>query len=336
MPKVVNGISLCICCHNSANRIEATLKHLQAQVFTQKINWEVLLIDNQSSDGTTQKAESLWRDNPVTVLKIIPEPKLGLSHARKRAFSASQYDIIGFIDDDNWADPYWAERAIKNFNQDPNIGACSGRVLPACEITEPKWFQSYKGNYSTWDLYPKAQTIQHPLGGAGLCLRKSAIESLFNLGFKMLLSDRQGKKLSSGGDFELCYALLLMGWKIQYDPDLTIHHFIPKERLSWSYLIRLQEGFGKQSTILEQYEEVYQSILKQKKPTQKTLWKEVLYCIYRIIRHAHNGCFPKNHEGSINAILWMQQLGRLKELLKLRKEYTTNFQSIVTSNWIHK
>ena len=75
------GVSVVICCHNSSSLIGPTLKKLQQQK-TVKISWEVLIVDNCSSDDTVEVVESIWQENPVTDLRVIRENQLGLAHAR--------------------------------------------------------------------------------------------------------------------------------------------------------------------------------------------------------------------------------------------------------------
>ena len=54
------GVSVVICCHNSTERLSPTLAHLAAQQVPDGVDWEVLLIDNMSTDGTADMARSLW------------------------------------------------------------------------------------------------------------------------------------------------------------------------------------------------------------------------------------------------------------------------------------
>ena len=101
------NLSIAICCHNSVQRIEATLRHLQSQKNITPEEWEILLIDNASHDHTTEFAKKVWLENPICEMKLLQEKRLGLSHARDRAFQEASGDIVCFIDDDNWANPYW-------------------------------------------------------------------------------------------------------------------------------------------------------------------------------------------------------------------------------------
>src|SRR5258708_7275133 len=99
----MKGISVIICCYNSAKRIAETLTHLSQQELDLGISWEVILVDNNSQDKTTEVANITWhsfkRDVPF---KIILEPRQGLAHARRKGIDESRYDYLLFCDDDNW------------------------------------------------------------------------------------------------------------------------------------------------------------------------------------------------------------------------------------------
>ena len=84
-------------------------------------------------------------------------------------------------------------------------------------------------------------------------LKKYAYFNLQKLGFKSLLTDRKGMELSSGGDYELCYAFALAGYDLLYDDRLHFKHFITKERLTWEYFMRYAKESAKCFDVLEAY-----------------------------------------------------------------------------------
>src|SRR6185437_8424396 len=105
------GISVIICCYNSATRLPETLKHLAAQ-HCPELNWELLIIDNASSDATSAEAPALWMQFGSTVpMRVIPEPTAGLSHARNKGVAEARHELILFCDDDNHFAPDYLHRA---------------------------------------------------------------------------------------------------------------------------------------------------------------------------------------------------------------------------------
>src|SRR5215204_3095757 len=101
------GVSIIICGYNSSKRISPTLKALQKQQFADKlVSWEVIFVDNASTDDTEHVATEVWNSDPVTSFKIVKEEKPGLMHARKKGLAHAINDIVSFIDDDNWVEPH--------------------------------------------------------------------------------------------------------------------------------------------------------------------------------------------------------------------------------------
>src|SRR5688572_20942184 len=101
------GISVIICCYNSSQRIGETLRHLARQQFPEDFRYEVLLVDNDSTDDTTAVARAIWdKEGPAGIpLRIVEELRAGQMYARDKGVKEAAYDSIVFCDDDNWLNP---------------------------------------------------------------------------------------------------------------------------------------------------------------------------------------------------------------------------------------
>lgn len=244
---VQHGITIVICCHNSSSRLPAVLEHLLRQDAPATIRWEVLVIDNASSDATSDVARGVWPDRHPVPLRVVLEPNIGQTNARNRAFTEAMYDIISFVDDDNWVEPEFVKTVHWLMQNLPEMGACGGRIEEVCEVDPPDWFDAFKVALA---ISPKDETygwISDPdkfLPGAGLSIRQGALRDILALGFTPTLSGRTGKSLVCGEDLELGAALRLAGWKFWREESLTIKHFMPAGRLTWPYMKRLHYGFG--------------------------------------------------------------------------------------------
>lgn len=120
------GISIIVCCYNSETRIEKTLRCLAIQegLINQK---EIILVDNNSTDNTKEKARKIWNElkNPYP-LKIITQQNQGLSHARTKGVLDSKYSFGIFCDDDNLLTPNYCEIIFKNFVENHSLGVIGG------------------------------------------------------------------------------------------------------------------------------------------------------------------------------------------------------------------
>jgi GT2 family glycosyltransferase len=255
------------------------------------------------------------------------EPRLGLSHARHRGFSEAKYEIVSFIDDDNWVCRDWVQLVSKLMGQSPNVGACGGYNEPVCEIAPPYWFEIYKAAYAIGAQGSEPGDISNGRGflwGAGMSVRKSSWQQLVSHGFQQLLLDRTGDLAAGGGDAELSLALRLAGWKLWYEPRLRLRHYVPTPRLEWSYLRSLYRGFGASSVYLDLYSYALQGeprcFLRQvtrKRESKilalliKLLWYQVKICL----------SFHKCSEGNDDILQLEVRTGRLLELLQKSKTY---------------
>jgi len=101
--------------------------------------WELLVIDNASTDDTAEVARLCWQNGPAP-LRVINEPRLGLRYAIERGFFEARYEFLGFVDDDNWVDHDWVRMAYEIISSDASLGAgrqysrtCL-RSVPACLV----------------------------------------------------------------------------------------------------------------------------------------------------------------------------------------------------------
>jgi glycosyltransferase involved in cell wall biosynthesis len=258
----VEGISVIICCYNSRERLRPTFEHIAKQEVSPELDWEVILVDNNSNDGTAEHAREIWTDLPCDApFHIIHEPRAGLSFAREAGISAAQYEYLLFCDDDNWLAGDYVQTAWELMEKDPSVGALGGYGIAECECPPPDWFEEAKGIYATGHpSYPNASYVERGeemICGAGMALRRQAFEKLKRAGFEFQLTGRKGQQASSGEDIELFFALLIAGYRIFFSPKLTFKHFIPKERLTEDYIYRLHSQGYRNSTIMGAYYHEY-------------------------------------------------------------------------------
>jgi len=283
------GVSVVICCYNSASRLPETLRYIAQQRVEVGTPWEVIVVNNNSTDNTQSVAQSVWnKEKSPVFLSIVDEPKPGLTHARHRGFIISRYEYVLFCDDDNWLSEGYIQTAYEIMKSNPLIGALGGKGEGVCETIPPAWYHRL-GIYVYAINAQAEKTGEVPRGmvyGAGATFRKSLYLFLINHGFNSMLSDRKGKELSSGGDDELCYALRLIEYKIWYDDRLTFQHFIPKERLNWQYLREFFVGSAKSTNVLSPFAD----ILNKKQYIKTRLRK--YYSLFKVFEFLRKELLP--------------------------------------------
>lgn len=244
----VNGFSIVVCCYNSVNRLAPTLSHLAALQIPADFAIELLIIDNASTDHTADFALQQWQKLGAPYqIKVCSETTPGLSAARAKGFQCASYAFILMCDDDNWLQSDYLLQAAPVL-ADPAIGGLGGFGIPNADTPFPDWFPQFSKSFAlgaqgtATGPVPKKRSY---LYGAGCILRKSAIDYVYKNGFQSRLQDRKGKSYSSGGDVELCYALVLAGYTLWYCDKMQFKHYLPENRLQWEDFVKLKTGITK-------------------------------------------------------------------------------------------
>lgn len=249
-------LSVVVCCFNSEKLIEDTLKHLVKQKLKANLVFEVVLVNNNSTDDIVNVAQTLWQNLKSDVpFRIIDEKCPGLAHARKKGALEAKGTYLVFCDDDNWLQEDYLALAYKLMSTHKEIGALGGQSVGILEIEEPRWWKSKCLGYAVGKQANNNGDISKRgfVWGAGMVMERSKLISLYEAGFNTLLLGRTGKVLSSGDDSEICKWMLLMGYKIWYSDELKFVHYIKKERLTDEYVERLFAGHANSQDILSVY-----------------------------------------------------------------------------------
>ncbi len=245
------GVSVVICCYNSSKRLPDTLKHLALQQFPRNpgLQWEVIVVDNASTDDTADAAAREWsKYQTAAPLRVLKQPIPGTGHARDMGMAAVQYEHLLFCDDDNWLSEDYIDTAYGIMKANKSIAGLGGCGIANCEAPPPPWFEELKAAYAVGgqgpDPHGKITMERGFIYTAGGMFRKEAIDDIVNNGYEKLLTGRTAKSMGAGEDVELCYALILNGKEIYYDERLQFQHLMPAGRITWSYFKRLNHGFG--------------------------------------------------------------------------------------------
>ncbi|WP_316807325.1 glycosyltransferase [Pedobacter agri] len=258
--KSTKGACVIICTFNGEMRLEKTLNHLAQQEFTNLLECELIVVDNNSSDNTRQITLENWNNYSLTwtSFRVIEEHQPGLSFARQKGIDEANYEYIIFCDDDNWLDKNYVETAFNIISGDPKIAALGGQSTATASIAIPDWFEGSKSNYAVGQQADETGdvTSREFLWGSGIVIRKSIYQLAYQQ-FPSLLTGRKGQTLSAGEDSEMCLRFMIMGYRLYYSDQLKFQHFISEERLTPQYNDNLRVGFVQAYEILKLYSAFY-------------------------------------------------------------------------------
>jgi glycosyltransferase involved in cell wall biosynthesis len=341
------GVSLVLCCFNSASRLPdafaRTLASIAAQRTRSGFAWELIVVDNASRDDTAEFARRRWPKGHPVELQVISEPRAGLSYANQRGLDDARYEFVALVDDDNWVASDWVDSVAKSMLAHRDAGAIGGSCVAVCESAPPAWL----ANVTEWlavgpQVREGSDLTDNPgvLRGAGLAVRKSAWVGLRDRGFRFTLPNRQGTALSASGDYELCLALRLAGWRLRYEPRMQFRHFLPAARLNWEYMRALARGAGESSVGLDPYfcalrkSRADRSFLKRLlEPVRATWGTETALTAGALARYA---LIPEAlRQGTRNDLLAQFFAGRLSKLVDARRRYRVMHRQVADANWRH-
>jgi glycosyltransferase involved in cell wall biosynthesis len=221
------GVSVIICCYNSASRLPETLKFLALQIVPSHIRWEILLINNASLDKTVRVANEIWSkyNLPNVDFKVFTELMPGRIHALQTGIKEARFEFLLTCDDDNWLSENYITTAFQIMSADHSIGALGG--IGFIEAEQPALLEHEELNQLTVHGSQVWAQTDHWIYGAGSIYRKSIHLNLINNHWPQITTGRKGTNLISGEDVEICFIIYLLGYKIVADDRLIFRHFVP-------------------------------------------------------------------------------------------------------------
>ncbi len=323
------GVSVLICTYNGTLRLPDTLTHLAKQKVKDNVSWEILIIDNASTDNTPEIAKQLQTRYSQLTIRILSELKSGKIHALHTGILHSRYPYLIVCDDDNWLSENYVEAAYTHMENNPSIGLIGGVNEAAFEDDPPFWFHQYSTSFAVGQLHQQPTNVTDSyeiIWGAGMVLRKEAYEKLLSLGFSYLLTGGVGSKRGSGEDVELSWAVRLLGYQLWYMPSLRLKHFMPTKRLKWETLLEITKANGAASIYYNTYRYVYD----QRRGVQnriRTHWRSEFLANLRFLFNGRTWLkyFFQRKPGQPETIRIERQLAKLKALLHVRSNYDQSF-----------
>ena len=237
-------ITIAIPTYNGTARLPEVLQQLQRQVETENISWEILIVDNNSSDNIQELVSHYQTLLPQ--IRYCKEFQQGAGFARHRAFGAAGGEIVAFLDDDTIPDIHWV-KAVADFAQThPQAGAYGSQIHADYAVPPPPNFTriapflaiTERGNIPL--LYKKNSRLLPP--SAGLVVKKSVWQQYVPT--EMTLSGRVEGNMLTSEDLEMLSYIQASPWEIWYNPAMEITHKIPAARLERKYLIPFLRGIG--------------------------------------------------------------------------------------------
>ena len=231
--------SVLICTRNRGRLLAEAIESLGRSVTT--VPWELLLVDNASTDDTAAIIAAAAERFPVPV-RYVHEPRLGKTCALNTGLQLAAGQVIVFGDDDQRFAPDWIETGTRPLLDDPSVHYAGGPVLPLLGAEPPAWldlgFAEMRAPLGLFDYGPDAFIfeVRHRIpGGGNMAIRASLAEQIG--GFREDLG-RRGRSLLGQEQAEFFARSRAAGARGLYVPGMIVHHQVPPERLRRRYFMR--------------------------------------------------------------------------------------------------
>ncbi|UOA10202.1 glycosyltransferase [Methylobacter sp. S3L5C] len=240
-------ISVIVCTYNRAPVLQRMLESFFKQEYLDYIDYEILIVDNNSQDETKSIVEEYLQKREC---RYVFESKQGLSLARNRGVFDTTGEIVAFLDDDVIVDKYWL-KSLNECYQETNADVVGGRAYLIMENDPPEWLGPYfKILLSEVDFGDNRQLLDTGIGlwGLNLSFRRSALSDAGGFDAKL---GRVGTQLICAEESVVIERLAIQKKLIFYEPKAIVGHIIGAERLEWDYFLKLAVGQGKTKDLIE-------------------------------------------------------------------------------------
>lgn len=231
-------ISVVVGTYNRATCLSTALQGFSSLVGAPELKWELLVVDNNSTDATREVVETFARLASFPVRYLFQKIQ-GRSAALNAGIAEAKGDIIAFTDDDVIVDRDWLLNLKRTFEACDCV-AVAGKVVPTWNHDKPDWLEM-NGHFAVtnFDLGDELKEIQVPPLGANSAFRREVFEK-YGL-FRLDLGVNGTRHTITCDDTEFGERLIGAGEKIVYCPDAIIYHPVDPKRttkgyfLSWYY-----------------------------------------------------------------------------------------------------
>ncbi len=224
-------ITIVICTYNRAYILNECLDSLAAQTVSLD-QFDILIIDNNSADGTPKIATEFCRRVPNS--RVVSEPSQGLSYARNRAILEAQTPWVAFLDDDAKAHPDWLATVLETIKND-DFDAFGGPYYAWHFFgAPPKWFPKDFGTYEAAQSYGPLSDANHiPGGNCAFKLSAAQTVGCFPVDIGMT-----GKKCAYGEETLMFDRMKAAGFRLGYVPAMKIDHCVLPYKYSFFWQIK--------------------------------------------------------------------------------------------------
>ncbi len=238
------SISVVVCTHHRFAPLAAALESLCNLQIAENIDWEIVVVDNDSPPGVESIVGSLNVNYPAVRLRYVIEPRRGIARARQRGIDEARGTWIAFFDDDQLADTQWLTELAQaaRLRRSMCVGGQVKLILPASPSRNLGRLCRDLLSETVDQPSPRRYDRRFKPGAGNVMIHRLAIERVG--GFDL---EAEGR----GEDTILFLKILRAGYECWYTPQAVVYHVIPADRLTPRAFQELTRVVGQRLPLFE-------------------------------------------------------------------------------------
>lgn len=232
MPTSTPFLSVIVATRNRGDKLPTMLAALARAGTRTTTDWELIVVDNGSDDGTGAVLSD-FAARAAFPVRVIAEPRPGLSRARNRGVAVAVGDVVAFTDDDCLVAEDWLDVIAGAFTDDPALDLLGGKVVLADPADAPVSLRLFDEPRRITDF----DILATHLIGCNVAVRRQALQTAGTFDERL----GAGTRSQSAEDLDLFYRLFRAGHCLRYDPRLRLHH--AHGRRADDDLVALRRGY---------------------------------------------------------------------------------------------
>jgi glucosyl-dolichyl phosphate glucuronosyltransferase len=229
-------LTVIVCTYNRAESLANALESIGKSIFPDSTTWEILVVDNNSTDQTPRIVQNLCCRYPGR-FRYVFEPRQGKSFALNTGIRESRGAILAFADDDTTVESTWLHRLIAPLRDSAWSGS-GGPVILQWDCPRPRWLTMDIMAAPLVGFNPEREAgeIREPLFGGNMAFRRTIFEKYG--GFRTDLGPSpKGRTPRQNEDTEFVRRVLAAGERLFFEPSAVVFHSVPSSRLKKSYFL---------------------------------------------------------------------------------------------------
>jgi glucosyl-dolichyl phosphate glucuronosyltransferase len=260
LPQNEIDITVCVCTRNRASELSVLLQSLCELDVPTGLVWEVLIVDNGSTDATQETVKRYADRLPI---RRVVESRAGVAYARNRVLDEARGAYTCWVDDDVEVAQDWLTAYISSFERHPEAAVFGGVVEPVLEPPTPAWFAKLA------PLWPLSTLVaRRDLGdaefqltfendrmpwGANMALKTAAQKTVrFDTNLGPSPHFRR-----TGEETEMLFDLMKTGVTGWWVPASRVRHHIVAQRQNRKYFFRYYYAVGETMAYLDSVKQVH-------------------------------------------------------------------------------